>query len=1115
MTALFVERLVNLIRRTIELSQNVDRAVDTKQPGFISCLTPTGCQFITSEGRPLTGREALALQGLPVNKLLLTRESQKEQLDLAGNAMTTTVVGAALVSAFIVGYKAIDMKDRVAKLPTETTALPAMDSSALDSRKKLNLDHYDTVPNKDIQQMAEQTARLCVCEGQKQTVDHQILICKDCRHTSCRKCSGIPKHNYMEMVINSRKDPSSFTDNLKWVLPMRLKLTGINVESPKNLRLKYGVLKRKDWEIFYNAVTRLTKEEYRFSTTIRSRQWIVTYDASRSYLELVIHQDYMYWQVYGKPSPKSSVNSLERKLLKYPLARLELDRAKDLLEGQWKLNLPVPRSLNLKIKGIGKLVPSWEAELGIEKEELENKKVFNALAIEINNSIPFAEDDPLISRISGTYIRYPDCGTSFNSLHKQICQDSSEPEPLFFWLDPDRNGPKSKDFFSFSQDLYHQGSRKQRYELASINSAWRPSQRQPEEVKATAYGLHVGFNAELQAFGDPQTSFIQTPKKNLSISITHNFREEPSHKCSSSVANALLHVEIPVSSVNRAWGDGSLSKPKHIDERQELQSFAWITERAQKLDGFSTEWRKLEVSDFVDKFQIIPPCQACSPKVPDVRWRPAENGSSVVPVEDGQQAGAFERAMKSRTRPFVIYTWTEEPSAQGTDDLSHETRPSDHLMIGLNIAALSHRVLAKFNDVKIIDVEKHLYWRLDTEYRWPLTVSFPKFSLMNNKNNLPAQFSFSQGRDVQLREEQLKSLEWMINQERNDPGFLEQEIEEVHLYQLNWRAEVRFKKPCLARGGLLADEVGYGKTATTLALIHQTRAKAEYIVGGSSDPSPKGTIGLKASLIIVPNTLVHQWVAQIDKFLGKSYKIVIIRDMKDYKNTTVRTFRDADIVLVSSNIFTSTTYRPKVAEMAAMPACYGSSGTSIGRDFKSWLNEASKRIATHTAELVKRERKVKGFDKILQQRLEDLMKKETTVQPTKRHRGAKFVAEAAKKAAGAIGEETASPPKLLDTYNFRGCRFIDDVQGPILQMFCFHRLIVDEYTYIGDIEMSLINAIQSPRRWILSGTPHLGDFRDVQTIASFLGVNLGIYDDSAMALKAHSIKKIRDGRSCR
>ena len=570
--------------------------------------------------------------------------------------------------------------------------------------------------------------------------------------------------------------------------------------------------------------------------------------------------------------------------------------------------------------------------------------------------------------------------------------------------------------------------------------------------------------------------------------------------------------------MNGAWGGGSLSKPKHIDERQELQSFAWITERAQKLDGFSTEWRKVGVSKFDDKIQIIPPCQACSPKVPDVRWRPVENGSSVIPVEDGKQAGAFERAMKSRTRPFVIYTWTEEPSPQGTDDLSHETRPCDHLMIGLNIAALSHRVLAKFDDVKIIDVEKHLYWRLDTDYRWPHTVSFPKFSLMNNKKDLMAEFSFSQGKDVQLRSEQLQSLEWMINQERNDPGFLEQEIEEVYLYQLNWRAEVRFKKPCLARGGLLADEVGYGKTATTLALIHQTRAEAESLVGGSTDPSPKGTIGIKASLIIVPNTLVHQWVAQIDKFLGKSYKIVIIRDMKEYKSTTVRTFRDADIVLVSSNIFTTATYRPKVAEMAAMPACHGSSGNSAGRDFKLWLNEASKRIATHTAELVRINRinrKISGFGKVLQQRLEDLMNKETTVQPTKRHRGAKFVAEAARKAAGAIGEETAPPPKLQDTFNFRDCKSIHDIRGPILQMFCFHRLIVDEYTYIGDIEMSLINAIQSPRRWILSGTPHLGDFRDVQTIASFLGVNLGIYDDSVMALKAHSIKKIRDGRSCR
>ena len=43
----------------------------------------------------------MSLQGIPVDDLLLTRESEGQMSDLAGNAMTTTVVGACMLSALL------------------------------------------------------------------------------------------------------------------------------------------------------------------------------------------------------------------------------------------------------------------------------------------------------------------------------------------------------------------------------------------------------------------------------------------------------------------------------------------------------------------------------------------------------------------------------------------------------------------------------------------------------------------------------------------------------------------------------------------------------------------------------------------------------------------------------------------------------------------------------------------------------------------------------------------------------------------------------------------------------------------------------------------------------
>jgi len=66
---------------------------------------------------------------------------------------------------------------------------------------------------------------------------------------------------------------------------------------------------------------------------------------------------------------------------------------------------------------------------------------------------------------------------------------------------------------------------------------------------------------------------------------------------------------------------------------------------------------------------------------------------------------------------------------------------------------------------------------------------------------------------------------------------------------------------------------------------------------------------------------------------------------------------------------------------------------------------------------------------------------------------------------------------------------------PPLEMFHFHRLVIDEYTYLEGKVYSLVTNLHSDHRWILSGTPPTEDFTSVQTIAAFLGVHLGVRDD--------------------
>lgn len=65
-------------------------------------------------------------------------------------------------------------------------------------------------------------------------------------------------------------------------------------------------------------------------------------------------------------------------------------------------------------------------------------------------------------------------------------------------------------------------------------------------------------------------------------------------------------------------------------------------------------------------------------------------------------------------------------------------------------------------------------------------------------------------------------------------------------------------------------------------------------------------------------------------------------------------------------------------------------------------------------------------------------------------------------------------------------------------MFRFNRVVVDEDHYLNQdkkIESLFfsvsVKSIAAVKRWVLSGTPALANFHDIDQIASFLGTKLG------------------------
>ena len=1081
--------------------------------GVTNCIMPAGIPFITTRGGPLIGLEALSLQGLPIDRLILTRETQRELQDLAGNAMTSTVVGAALLGALISGYFALGENSQrcLGENLDHVSNFAEFDTTSL---RQIPLDLISHQPTKttDLCAVAARSIRLCRCEGASSVTTRILRACEKCHHTSCDKCSGRPLHAYVELPranVLSRLHPQQFIKLLQKALPMRLRITALG---ERDLELARGSTKQEpssmDWKIYLDAVVLALEEIFSYRSATRSHCWTIRYEAPSAYIELKIVDSRAQWLLYAKPQRTESANGRARQLLRYPLARMYV-YGPNILEGEWMLCMPVTLSFDIEISGQGTLTRSWESKLGLRDPKFANKQVPTSLRV----SLGAADAKCIDFDISGNYELLQDCGTASGSLQKK--SGSATPN-LYLFLDPDRIGNPLNDQFVFSTEKHRLGHDEVRYTIARLASSWRPSGTfESQKTSCTVHGQWVRCKAVLSAVGCERPPSLSVPYENTVISMAPPTTvSETQGTCTSSYA-PIVSCKVPLRAKEIVqWPQGEWVVNMEAAEDGIFSTFAWLTENIRDLGGFTNGSRELALPP-----QLHGKCCSCAPDRPDTKWRLDQE--KIKAYEDPREAGVYERATKSRPAPFLLSAGIDEQRV-------------GCLSISLNITALAHRALAKLSESQCSGNTK-VSWSLDTQYEPYAAPKLSRFRLGHNKNDFEAYYRFptnedGAGRKVtetipELRTEQKKSLTWMIEQE-NDKAqpFWEEETEEATLRALGWRAEVRARRPVLIHGGILADEVGYGKTATTLALIDSQAMKAEK----SAETIRRGCISIKATLIMVPMTLIDQWRRQIRTFLGKKYNVLVIKTMTTFGQKTVGDFEAADIIIASWTLFSHGMYLRHVSNLAALPE----PSATDGRAFHAWLAKAVQRIANHTEEL--KSAPPKDFVPTLQARFAEAWNDENLNRsvPSKRLRGGQYAAAQAKKTdtekKRKLGDMDASQqgsqgdtftdceiPPWTDEFELENAEELKQIKNPIFQMFHFNRIVVDEFTYVDRKNHAAATSLKAYSRWVLSGTPPLDDFADIKNIAVFLGVNLGVDDDTSAVLKGVNVKAIRKERTCK
>ncbi|KAI7674117.1 hypothetical protein KC318_g1806 [Hortaea werneckii] len=1040
--------------RVVDLSQNVYRAKDEQQFGIIGCITPTAQTFISDAGRAMAAEESLKLQGLPLDKISFTTETQAELQSLAGNAMSTTIIGPAILAALILGHPLVKGGPTVPRpaLPDQQsqTARPASEL-AEDSEETEFTDRHSNIDLAALLRDAERSAKKCYCEGS---------------HDLCQKPLQelSPESDSFQGQVLSLE----FEQKLRAQMPLQLQFnnTAELTEAAKGSKVP---------DDYSRAVEKAFKEVFSFSRARRSHCWTVTYIAENARLDLVLSGKSMEWRMFALPEKRLACNDELRLLLREPVARATVQTS--VLDAHWQFRVPGVDLISASLHPSATKSPTWWTRSKIPGFESHQQP--DRIDIEIHQDNSNSEP-----RIGGSYVYLPKCGTSCDSLYVKK-SDHQDERPVYLFLDPTRTGDPDEDCFVFSHEMARLDYDEVRPVLARVKAPWRPWPTAPEKSgKKSGQDLKLVHSPKAQISFDGHWRDVS----DCVLEVAPTKLKTRIHKTSSEAHETCQHPQTLVScAVPKILHPNSASGPSCnlVGNLSFLAAYSWVFE-AMRRHLASGYWHGLE-SQELDNV-----CKDCAPERPGIKWKLVEtqgkNGTksqSIVPYEDAESAARYERAIKSRPDPILVQAQTD-------------SNGESFITFALNLTSMSHRAAARLpTHLK----DSKTTWMVDTSNEKGAK-SFPKFKLRPTTGN--AAYGDQLGMKSTLYPQQRSSLAWMRSQESGRGAcFTVEEAEETFLPVQDWRIEVRVSVDLFVRGGVCADHPGFGKTMTSIALV-QAQLKdqsKEQIISELKDRQSqasacKGLIPSSATLIICPGTLVKQWYGEIKEELKDTREVIMIQFPRDLSRHTISDFAAAKIIIVNRSLFSNEAYPERLAAFVGMPG----PANSQGRSYAQWLSFAKKQIPDHLEVLQEhggvgklKQRLVKTYENAVQS--DDLQ----AIAPSRRLRG-KDIENQGKK--GKKGKTSSAKPVASEVD-------LSNIDKPLFEMFYFNRLIVDEFHEYKDTEYAAITALRADKRWGLSATPAMDDFYDIAKMAGFLGVPLRIGSDAKGIMKSNNIKNLR------
>lgn len=302
-------------------------------------------------------------------------------------------------------------------------------------------------------------------------------------------------------------------------------------------------------------------------------------------------------------------------------------------------------------------------------------------------------------------------------------------------------------------------------------------------------------------------------------------------------------------------------------------------------------------------------------------------------------------------------------------------------------------------------------------------------------------------------------------------------------YQKEWLAWALKQEESTTRGGILADEMGMGKTVQAIALVLAKRELRRAICesnGFSSPPCSSTKIPeINCTLIICPLVAVLQWVSEIERFTSKgSNKVLVYHGAK--RGKSLQHFSEYDFVITTYSIIEAE-YRKHV--MPPKQKCQWCGKLFYEHRMAVHLKYFCGPDAIRTDKQSKQQRKGK---KILQNMLKHKSRsdeghpsgpdgdgekglcKKTVKQSSK---GKSLKIGSSKESAG-VGQGLPNEKSILHSVKWE-------------------RIILDEAHYIKDRRCNTTKAVlalESSYKWALSGTPLQNRVGEIYSLVRFLQI---------------------------